>query len=134
MMADDEKPDEKHEEVTYMDDIVPRLLILRILAWTVIISVVLCVIAYLLLKLREHQLRPSGRFPEQYLGPPHMVANVRETPFELPQPVPGLVERQRVLLRSYGWVDRAHGVVRIPVNRAVDLMLRQAQAKPAVQP
>ena len=122
--------EEKHEEVTYMDDIVPRLLVLRVVAWTVIISVVLCVVAYLLLHLRIGQLRPSRRFPEKYLGPPHVVANIRQAPFEMPQPVPDLKESQRVRIDSYGWVDRKNGVVHIPVNRAIELMLQQARQPP----
>lgn len=129
-MSDETREPTRHDEVTYMDDIVPRLLILRILAWTVIISVALCVVAYLLWVLRVGQLRPSRKFPEQHLGPPHVVADIRQAPFEVPEPVPALEERQRVLLDTYGWVDRAHGVVRIPVRRAADLLLQQARAKP----
>lgn len=129
---------ERHDEVTFMEDIVPHVFVLRIVAWTVIIAVSLCVVAYLLLRLRESQLRPSMAFPEQHLGPPHVVAEVRQAPFEVGRPVPELKERQRVLLHSYGWVDRPHGVIRIPVDRAIDLLLQQTKAArpvaPAVQP
>ena len=29
------------------------------------------------------------------------------------------------LLSSYGWVDQAHGIVRIPVDRAIDLLAQR---------
>ena len=29
---------------------------------------------------------------------------------------------ERQILTSYGWVDREHGIVRIPFNRAIDLL------------
>jgi hypothetical protein len=32
-------------------------------------------------------------------------------------------DSQRDILNSYGWVDRAGGVVRIPVDRAIELVL-----------
>jgi hypothetical protein len=67
---------------------------------------------------------------EQKLGPP-------ATPFEnartLP-PMPRLQvdpkmelkeyrDSQREILNSYGWVDRTGGVVRIPIDRAMDLVI-----------
>ena len=33
-------------------------------------------------------------------------------------------EEERIL-NSYGWVDRANGVVRIPVSRAIDLLIER---------
>lgn len=30
-------------------------------------------------------------------------------------------------LHSYGWVDHAHGVVRVPIDRAIELELRDAE-------
>jgi hypothetical protein len=33
-----------------------------------------------------------------------------------------LSARQNELLHSYGWVDRRHGVARIPIDRAMDLI------------
>jgi hypothetical protein len=45
------------------------------------------------------------------------------------EPVEDLVQvqtQQRDALKTYGWVDRANGVVRIPINRAMDLLLERA--------
>jgi len=124
MMADEER----HEEVGYAAESLPRGLVLRLLAATVIISVALCVIAYLLLRLRESALRPSRSFPEKNLPAPHEVAKVLAAPYEVPLPVPSLKERQRTLVNSYGWVDPSKRVVRIPVRRAMELMLQRQSA------
>lgn len=35
-----------------------------------------------------------------------------------------LEERAQTMLNSYGWVDRERGIVRVPIERAIDLRLR----------
>jgi len=37
---------------------------------------------------------------------------------------------QNTLLSQYQWVDRKHGIVRIPIERAMDLYLREHGANP----
>jgi len=118
--------EERHEEVTYMDDVVPRLLVMRALTWTVVIAVTLCVVAYFLLGFDERALRPDRRFPERDLPAPHVVANVRAAPFELPDNMPSLNDDERVLLHSWGWSDEKRRIVRIPVDRAEQLLLDRA--------
>lgn len=65
---------------------------------------------------------------------------VAVTPYEQDRPLPPLPrlqvepvedlvqvqEQQRDALKTYGWVDRANGVVHIPINRAMDLLLERA--------
>jgi hypothetical protein len=70
----------------------------------------------------------------QHLGPPLTpYGHVRELP---PPGVPRLEvhpgedmehyrEQQEKLLNSYGWVDRDAGTVRIPIQRAMDLLLQK---------
>ncbi len=41
------------------------------------------------------------------------------------QAAPTTHEQQRQLLERYGWVDRARGVVRIPIERAMRLTLEE---------
>jgi len=68
----------------------------------------------------------------QELGPP-------ATPFEQGRPVPPLPQLQvhpvqdlvefrtgqEKALDSYGWVDRGHGTVHIPIERAMDLLMER---------
>jgi hypothetical protein len=114
----------RHEEVGYADDVVPGGLILRILGGAVAFGIVLCVVAYLLLVAREAQLRPDGRYSDHDLPAPHAIAHVRAEPFELPLQRPSLREEQRGIVDSYGWVDKAHRVARIPVETEIDLIVR----------
>ncbi len=115
---------DRHDEVRYADDQVPRGLVLKILFGFVAVGAALCVVAYLLLRLRESQLRPDGRFPEKELGPPRDVATLRSAPFELASPAKERAERQRAAIHGYGWVDRARGLVRIPIDEEIELMVR----------
>jgi hypothetical protein len=121
---------ERTPGVTYEEDRVPARLILRVLTGLVAVSVGLCIVAYLLVVMREEQLRPERRFPEKALGPPRRIAEVRAEPFDLPRPAPSLSERQRARISSYGWVDDQRGLVRIPVDAAIDLELRAAREHP----
>jgi hypothetical protein len=36
-----------------------------------------------------------------------------------------LLARQNFELNSYGWIDRSNGIVRIPIDRAMDLILQR---------
>lgn len=68
----------------------------------------------------------------QSLGPPASpFENVRALP---PRPVLQVtpardlhqyLDQQNAVLNSYGWVDQKAGVVRIPIYRAMDLLLRK---------
>ncbi len=123
MSADDDK--------TYMPDLVPRALVVGVLACTVAIAAVLCVIAFVILSAHERTYRPDGRFPERNLPAPHEVANVRQSPFQLPDTTPTIADEERGLLRTYGWVDHEKRIVRIPLDRAVDILIaRDKGAQP----
>ena len=43
-------------------------------------------------------------------------------------------EAEEQTLASYGWVDREKGVVRIPIDRAIDLLVAKGLPVRAVQP
>jgi hypothetical protein len=55
----------------------------------------------------------------------------RAGPALLPQPIANLAayraEKEREL-ESYGWVDRKAGITRIPIERAIEILTRQAPA------
>ena len=68
----------------------------------------------------------------QSLGPPASpFENVRQLPPEprLQVNAPQDLERYRIeqdkVLDSYGWVDHKAGIVRIPITRAMDILLQQ---------
>ncbi len=68
----------------------------------------------------------------QSLGPPASpFAETRTLPAhpqlqtEPRQDLKGLRSEQEKLLNSYGWVDRNLGIVRIPIDRAMDLLAQR---------
>ena len=55
---------------------------------------------------------------------PREIEQVDQTLIERDDYGPRMRERQRRELERYGWVDRARGVARIPIGRAMDLVVR----------
>jgi hypothetical protein len=105
----------------YEDDAVPSGLILRVVGGTIVVTLVLCITAYLLADLRESQLRPSHVFPERELGAPRTVAQVRSAMFEAEGPMPQAAPATDPLL-GYRWVDRSGRKVAIPIERAMQIV------------
>ncbi|MFN2165982.1 MAG: hypothetical protein ACK2U9_06945, partial [Anaerolineae bacterium] len=61
---------------------------------------------------REEPAEPDRRLPPA-------------APRLLPQPITNLADyqaKQRQQLQSWGWVDRDHGIARIPVDRAIEIL------------
>ncbi len=59
------------------------------------------------------------------------VATQRQYANDVSQPygeITDLVTRQRDALASYGWVDQEKGIVSLPVDRAVDLVVAEIRA------
>ena len=44
-----------------------------------------------------------------------------------------MLRREQAVLHSYGWVDRSHGIVRIPIDRAMELIAERGLAKANAQ-
>jgi hypothetical protein len=105
------------------------------LVFTLLMGAALIIGAYALLRGREGELRPSGRFPERSLRLHERVADVLQQPFEIPGARPSERERQEQELHQFGWVDRTHRIVRIPIEQAMRLIVEGYQAQaPAPQP
>lgn len=120
----------RHPEVHTYDDELPRGAILRGILATVMIIVALCFATYVYTHLCMLHFRPSGVFPEQNLSPPHEVAHVRQEMFDLRHPRPTILDRDRVTLNSFGWVDRGRRVIHVPVDVAMDLVARRQRKAP----
>jgi hypothetical protein len=67
-------------------------------------------------------------------APPAPLAESRTPPAPrlLPDPRAALLElraEEDALLHSYGWVNREAGIVRIPIDRAIDVLAKKARAR-----
>ncbi|HVV17265.1 MAG TPA: hypothetical protein VHH90_08690 [Polyangia bacterium] len=120
--------DQIHEDVFQEPDQVPRGLLLRIAVGTLAVGLSLCIVAYLLLRAREHTLGGSLALSGRALPPPHRVAEVRQELFTITAPKPTVLEEQRRAVETYGWVNRARGVVRVPIEVGMDLVLGEGRA------
>ncbi len=100
----------------------------RVIAWSALGLVVAAVIAYLavagLYKLFAHQ-HPSPDAPSRIEFYPHTIV---PPPLLEIHPVADLEQLQTAeegQLHSYGWVDKPAGVIRIPIERAMDLVVQR---------
>src|ERR1700749_2796074 len=93
--------------------------------WFAIGLVAMAVVMYISLSAlfvwfkREH---PSAEAPSRVLTEPRILA---PSPRLQANPIPELEQlraKEEERLNTYGWIDRGHGVVRIPVERAMELI------------
>ena len=68
-------------------------------------------------------LRPPRAVPEAFVTRPE-VGPVDKLPFEF-EPVLSRRDRQRERLESYGWVDRERGIAHVPIEVAMDEVVRE---------
>ncbi len=91
--------------------------------------VFLCIVAVgLLFGLMHYFLTQSTSHPAPAPGLSDNAANLPPSPRLQTGPVLDLKEMQAAedqILNGYGWIDAQHGVVRIPINRAMDLLAQR---------
>jgi hypothetical protein len=97
------------------------------LVFTLLMGAALIIGAYALLRGREGELRPSRRFSERSLRVGGPVGGVLQEPFEIAGARSSERERQEQELHEFGWVDRAHRIVRIPIDQAMRLIVEGNQ-------
>jgi hypothetical protein len=110
------------------DDSLPGWTLLGVLLALVLVGIGLGFWAWGQERAREAALRPSGRWPERWLAPPARISNVLQTVYAGQAQYPRLVVEQRATLARWTWVDRPRGLVRVPVERAIDLYVAKAAA------
>ncbi|WP_437873782.1 hypothetical protein [Sorangium sp. So ce363] len=124
------RPDVRQEE-----DVVPWKTILAVAFAVVVIFVVLGLWSWMLLHGREAELRPSGRSAErsQEISLPRgEVAGVDQRIFR--REATGeeglgtaLNHRKREELGRFGWADRDRGLVQIPIEDAMNLVVEESR-------
>jgi hypothetical protein len=92
--------------------------------WSIVFAIVLGVIALILFHLRSDAIEGNVSAGEPRPGQP--VSTIRTSLFHY-QPGDGTADkaRQRSDLNRFGWVDRERGIVRIPIETAIDLELAE---------
>ena len=112
------------QQVSHEAERVARLPITLIACWVLGFAAVLCVVAVLVFDARSSSLDTQhSALPTPQPGPE--LSDVRLDLFGSPGAGQALQLRQRKRLTSYGWVNREQGVVRIPIDVAIDLELAE---------
>lgn len=122
-MTTEEKPLTAQEE-----DNVNGRAIFWILVVVMLISFGLGVWAWGMWRARADRLRPQG-FWERHLGAPREMAGVEQAIFVLQGKGMALRDAQAMSLQQYGWADREHGLVRIPIEEAMRLVVAEARGQ-----
>lgn len=110
-------------QVRQEEDRLPSGIIVAVIAAVLLLSALGAAFAYFMLRGDEIRLRPSGRFAERDLPPPSEMAHIEQTLFRAEAQGLELQATKRTVLERYGWVDRDQGTVRIPIQRAMELVL-----------
>ncbi|APR75840.1 Hypothetical protein A7982_01187 [Minicystis rosea] len=115
----------RHREVRQEEDEIPwgrvTLAFLAMLA----IAGVLIVWAWTAMESGESALRPSRVFPERSLGPRREVGMVQQELFGGVRVGQDLFDAQRGELERFGVVDRERGIVSIPIDDAIELVVKE---------
>jgi hypothetical protein len=84
-------------------------------AMTVVLGAILLFVIVVGLQALFYQTRDDEVAAKSYAQPPQELAQVRSEQLER--------------IRGYHWVDQPHGVVAIPIDRAMDLIVEEARAE-----
>ncbi|WP_437933176.1 hypothetical protein [Sorangium sp. So ce341] len=124
------RPDVRQEE-----DLLPWRRILAVAFAVIVIFVILGVWSWVLLRGREAELRPAGRSlarAREGFEPRGVVAGVDQRVFQ--REAVGeegfgkmLNRRKREELGRFGWADRGRGIVQIPIEDAMNLVVEESR-------
>jgi hypothetical protein len=113
--------------ITHEAERIARAPIVWVAIWATVFSIVLAVVALILFHVRSNTIEGNVSAGEPRPGQPvQPVSSIRTNLFHY-QPGDGTKDkaRQRRELEHFGWVDREQGIVRIPIDTAIDLELAE---------
>ena len=99
----------------------------RVISWAALIMVILCVLSAIFILLFEKGLDRFFGYggkatwtstPESQVPEPRLQVNSA-------QDLKEMRAQEEVILQGYGWVDREHGVTRIPIEKAMQLLVQR---------
>jgi hypothetical protein len=115
----------RHPDLPQEEDTIPWGRVILAFALTIVVSLVLVAWAWNSKVSLERDYRPSGAFPERELGPRREVGMVRQELFDNVPVGLSLVLRDREELSRFGVADRERGLVSIPIDSAIELLVQE---------
>ena len=98
-----------------------------LLYFVLVMAAILAAISLFLILLFKHYERSEN--PTPFVAAPFAGTQPLPPPPRI-QPLPGVDmqsydQSQQNLLNTYGWVDKQNGIVRLPIDRAMELLLQR---------
>ncbi len=98
-----------------------------LVAFVLIMAAILAATSLSLIWLFKHYERAEN--PGSFVAAPFAATHPLPPPPRI-QPLPGVdmqsyYQSQQNLLNTYGWVDKQNGIVRLPIDRAMELLLQR---------
>jgi hypothetical protein len=115
----------RHPEIRQEEDSPRWGRVLGAFFGAIVIAIILSAWGWTAYNAREASLRPSHEFPEQKLGPRREIGMIHEELFDEARPGQTLFKEQREALGRFGVVDPSHGVVSIPIDDAIQLLVKE---------
>jgi len=104
-------------------DRVPGVRLFAVLVWTLAVGVVAVGVSTLILHTRSADL---GEAPAPFASvAPRTIGSIEQTSIDRTSAGVALRATQRRELDRFGWVDRDAGVAQIPIDRAMDVVVRE---------
>jgi hypothetical protein len=117
--------DETRRSMRQEKDRLPGGRILLVGSAALLISILLSIGSWILYDERRRALRPSGRFPEARIELEDEVQSVQRELLSSMGPGQRRNAEKRRELSSHGWVDRRRGIVSIPIEDAMQLVIEE---------
>jgi len=116
----------RHHDVRQEEDSPPWGRIGLVAFAAIGIAVILGLVAWAILGGSERALRPSGEYPEERLTLEREVSAVQREVFDGPGPGQRLVARKREELSSFGWADQERGLVNLPIEEGMRIVIEES--------
>jgi hypothetical protein len=115
----------RNDDVRQEEDRLPWLRVLLITIAALGISAMLVLGSWIVLRDRRRALRPSGRFPEAELTLEREVSAIERELFGDLGPGQRIDTVKRRELSSFSWADRDRGLVNIPIEQGMRLVVEE---------
>lgn len=112
-------------EVRQEPDSVASASLVRVAVTAVLVGAAGVFFAWVILRATGGLLGPEIAARHAVPAAPRSIARIEQEPIRDAHVGVDRSERQRRALRGWGWVDRAHGVATIPIDRAIDLVVQE---------
>ncbi len=112
-------------EVHQEEDLLPVKPLVRVYLTSILVGAIGVFFGGVILAAATGALRPDVSGPRGQRAAPDQISHVEETLVWNTRRGLDLREKQRAELQNWGWVDRKAGLAIIPIDEAIDIVVKQ---------